>query len=101
MKIGYAIASTIDQNLHLQKDALENAGCDKTIVDTISGSVLLRPRLERFKEQLREGNSLVVRRLDRLGRSLKDLISWSAYLEDKGIRLVSLQDSIDTSSSTG
>ncbi|WPP49652.1 recombinase family protein [Catalinimonas niigatensis] len=101
MKIGYARVSTVDQNLHLQKDALESAGCEKIIVDTISGSVLLRPGLEKVKEQLREGDSLVVWRLDRLGRSLKDLISWSGYLEEKGIGLVSLQESIDTSSSTG
>ncbi|MDF9799771.1 DNA invertase Pin-like site-specific DNA recombinase [Catalinimonas alkaloidigena] len=101
MKIGYARVSTVDQNLHLQKDALANAGCEKIIVDTISGSVVLRPGLEKVKEQLREGDSLVVWRLDRLGRSLKDLINWSGYLEERGIGLVSLQESIDTSSSTG
>jgi DNA invertase Pin-like site-specific DNA recombinase len=105
MKIGYASplhgASTIDQNLHLQQDALEKAGCEKIIVDKASGSTVLRPGLDQVKELLREGDSLVVWRLDRLGRSLKDLISWSGYLEDKGVGLVSLQESIDTSSSTG
>ncbi len=101
MKIGYARVSTVDQNLDLQEDALRQAGCEKIIVDKISGSVVLRPGLEKAKDLLREGDSLVVWRLDRLGRSLKDLISWSGYLEERGIGLVSLQESIDTSSSTG
>jgi DNA invertase Pin-like site-specific DNA recombinase len=101
MKIGYARVSTVDQNLLLQEDALQQAGCEKIIVDKISGSTVLRPGLEQVKELLREGDSLVVWRLDRLGRSLRDLISWSAYLEEKGVGLVSLHEAIDTSSSTG
>ncbi|WPP48932.1 recombinase family protein [Catalinimonas niigatensis] len=101
MKIGYARVSTIDQNLQLQEDALQQAGCEKIIVDKISGSTVLRPGLEQVKELLREGDSLVVWRLDRLGRSLRDLISWSGYLEEKGVGLVSLHEAIDTSSSTG
>ena len=101
MKIGYARVSTIEQNLTLQQDALKQAGCEKIIVDKTSGAIMVRPGLEKVKELLREGDSLVVWRLDRLGRSLKDLISWSGYLEDQGIGLVSLQESIDTTSSTG
>jgi DNA invertase Pin-like site-specific DNA recombinase len=101
MKIGYARVSTVDQNLHLQQDALEKAGCEKIIVDKASGSTVLRPGLDQVKDILREGDSLVVWRLDRLGRSLKDLINWSGYLEEKGVGLVSLQESIDTGSSTG
>ena len=74
MKIGYARASTLDQNPSLQRDALEAAGCEKMIVDQISGTVAKRPGLEKVKELLREEDTLVVWRLDRLGRSLRDLI---------------------------
>lgn len=101
MKIGYARVSTLEQNVALQEDALHNVGCEKVIVDKISGSVVLRPGLEKVKELLRCGDTLVVWRLDRLGRSLKDLITWASYLEEKGIGLVSLQEAIDTTTSTG
>ena len=101
MKIGYARVSTVDQNLHLQEDALQQSGCEKIIVDKISGALVLRPGLSQVKQLLREDDQLVVWRLDRLGRSLKDLIGWSVYLEERGIGLISLQESIDTSSSTG
>lgn len=101
MKIGYARVSTVEQSLALQEDALQNAGCEKIIVDKISGSIVLRPGLEKVKELLRCGDTLVVWRLDRLGRSLKDLITWTSYLEENGIGLVSLQEFIDTTTSTG
>ena len=74
MLIGYARVSTFDQNPDLQKDALEKAGCEKIFTDTISGTVSQRPGLTKIKEILRRGDTLVVWRLDRLGRSLKDLI---------------------------
>ena len=74
MLIGYARVSTYEQNLDLQKDALEKVGCEKLIVDQISGKSSERPGLERIMEVLREGDTLVVWRLDRLGRSLKHLI---------------------------
>lgn len=101
MLIGYARVSTFDQNPDLQKDALEKAGCERIFTDTISGTVLLRPGLTKVKEQLRQGDTLVVWRLDRLGRSLKDLIEWINYLDTEGVALKSLQESIDTSTATG
>ncbi len=101
MKIGYARVSTLEQNPDLQRDALERAGCDKVIVDQVSGTVVARPGLDKIKELLRPGDTLVVWRLDRLGRSLQDLISWAGYLEDNGVALQSLKETIDTATSTG
>lgn len=101
MKIGYARVSTLEQNLDLQQDALEQAGCEKVIVDQISGATARRPGLERAKDLLRRGDTLVVWRLDRLGRSLRDLIDWAQYLEEQGIGLQSLQEAIDTHTPTG
>lgn len=101
MKIGYARVSTHDQNLDLQKDALEKAGCKKLFVDEVSGTVAKREGLEKAKEILREGDVLIVWRLDRLGRSIRDLIDWVTQLEDAGIGFKSLQESIDTTTSSG
>jgi DNA invertase Pin-like site-specific DNA recombinase len=72
MYIGYARVSTHDQHLDLQEDALKRAGCDKIVVDRVSGTVAERPGLTQVKDLLREGNTLVVWRLDRLGRSIKE-----------------------------
>jgi DNA invertase Pin-like site-specific DNA recombinase len=96
MKIGYARVSTLEQNPDLQQDALEKVGCEKVIVDQISGTVAKRPGLEKVKELLREGDTLVVWRLDRLGRSLRDLIDWIRYLDEQGVGLQSLHEAIDT-----
>jgi len=101
MKIGYARVSTADQNLDLQRDALNGAGCELIFEDLTSGATAHRPGLEKAREQLRDGDMLVVWRLDRLGRSLKDLIAWVGYLDEKGVGLVSLHESIDTGSSAG
>lgn len=101
MKIGYARVSTVEQNLDMQRDALEKVGCEKIIVDKASGTVAARPGLEKIKELLRAGDTLVVWRLDRLGRSLQDLIAWAFYLEENGVALQSLAETIDTSTSTG
>ena len=101
MLIGYARVSTFDQNLDLQKDALEKAGCEKIFTDTVSGTVPQRPALTKAKEILRKGDTLVVWRLDRLGRSLKDLIEWLNYLDTEGVALKSLQEFIDTSTPSG
>ena len=101
MLIGYARVSTIDQNANLQEDALKKAGCERIYSDRISGTISERPGLSQAKEVLRRGDTLVVWRLDRLGRSLKDLIEWISYLDKEGIALCSLQESIDTSTSTG
>lgn len=101
MLIGYARISTHDQNLDLQRDALEKAGCEKIIADQVTGSVAERPGLTKIKELLRKGDTLVVWRLDRLGRSLKDLIEWVNHLEEEGIGFRSLQEVIDTTTSNG
>lgn len=101
MLIGYARVSTLDQNPELQQDALNAAGCKKVFTDKNSGSSKQRPELDKLKQQLREGDTLVVWRLDRLGRSLKDLIEWISYFEAQGISFRSLQESIDTTTSTG
>lgn len=73
MLIGYARVSTHDQHLDLQEDALKRAGCEKVFVDRVSGTVAERLGLAKVKELLRKGDTLIVWRLDRLGRSLKDL----------------------------
>lgn len=75
MHIGYARVSTQDQHLDLQQDALKKAGCQKIIIDRVGGTVAERPGLAQVKELLREGDTLVVWRFDRLGRSVKDLIA--------------------------
>jgi DNA invertase Pin-like site-specific DNA recombinase len=101
MLIGYARVSTLEQNLDLQRDALKLSGCEKIIVDKLSGTLSERPGLTKIKELLRRGDTLVVWRLDRLGRSLKDLIEWMNYLDKEGVGLKSLQESIDTGTATG
>ena len=101
MHIGYARVSTHEQNLALQQDALTRAGCKKILVDRVSGTVAERTGLTTSKELLRAGDTLVVWRLDRLGRSIKDLIAWVSWLEHEGIGLKSLQEGIDTTSPGG
>lgn len=101
MKIGYARVSTDEQNPDLQRDALEKVGCERVIVDHISGTVAQRSGLDKVKEILRKGDTLVVWRLDRLGRSLRDLIDWVGYLDEQNVGLQSIQESIDTNTSTG
>ena len=82
MLIGYARVSTHDQNLDLQTDALEAAGCEKIFVDELSGASAVRPGLQRAIEAVRKGDALVVWRLDRLGRSLRDLIELVGQLDE-------------------
>ena len=101
MLIGYARVSTDDQHLDLQRDALAQAGCPKLYEDRESGAKAARPGLTMALEVLREGDTLVVWRLDRLGRSLKDLIALVETLDAKSIGLKSLKESIDTTSSGG
>jgi DNA invertase Pin-like site-specific DNA recombinase len=101
MRIGYARVSTHEQNLDLQLDELKKSGCDEIITDKISGSVSERPGLERVDNKLRKGDTLVVWRLDRLGRSLRHLISYVSALEEKGIAFHSISESINTETSTG
>lgn len=101
MKIGYARISTTDQNLDLQIDALKKAGCEQIIKDEISGSLSERPGLQELNKILRKGDEVIVWRLDRLGRSLKNLIALINDFQEKEVSFHSLCESINTSSSTG
>jgi DNA invertase Pin-like site-specific DNA recombinase len=101
MHIGYARVSTQDQNPELQTDALKSAGCEQIFTDKLSGATRERPELESCIKTLRKGDTLIVWRLDRLGRSLKDLVEIISELENNGIAFKSLNESIDTSSAGG
>lgn len=101
MKIGYARVSTKDQNLDLQIEALQKAGCEKIFEEKISGSTKNRPELDKMIEQFREGDELYVWRLDRLGRSLKHIIDLVLALSEKGIIIKGLTDGVDTSTING
>lgn len=101
MLIGYARVSTTDQNLTLQRDALTAAGCQKIFTDTISGAKASRPGLDQALEHLRDGDTLVVWKLDRLGRSVKNLIGFTEQLEHEGVGFRSLTDQIDTTTPAG
>jgi DNA invertase Pin-like site-specific DNA recombinase len=101
MLIGYARISTLDQTLALQQDALQAAGCEQLYTDTVSGSVTERPGLTDALSHLRSGDTLVVWRLDRLGRSLPHLIETTSQLQQRGIGFRSLQEQIDTTTSGG
>src|SRR6266446_7757061 len=101
MLIGYARVSTQDQTLDLQTDALKQAGCEKIFTDTTSGTKSERPGLQEAMNHLRAGDTLVVWRLDRLGRTLKHLIATITDLSDKGIGFKSLQENMDTTTSGG
>jgi DNA invertase Pin-like site-specific DNA recombinase len=101
MLVGYARVSTHEQNPALQTDALKKAGCQKTFEDRISGAKAERPGLAAALEYVRKGDTLLVWRLDRLGRSLKDLIDIVGGLEKRGVGFRSLQEAIDTTTSGG
>ena len=101
MLVGYARVSTQDQTLDLQKDALGKAGCTKLFTDTASGAKAERKGLEEALAYVREGDTLVVWRLDRLGRSLNHLIEAVADLNDRKIGFRSLTENIDTTTSGG
>jgi DNA invertase Pin-like site-specific DNA recombinase len=101
MKIGYARISTADQSLELQVDALKLTGCHKVFTDVASGSKSSRPGLDKALEYIRVGDTLVVWKLDRLGRSLKHLIEVVDSLAHKGIHFASVQENLDTSTSSG
>ncbi|MFD1676442.1 recombinase family protein [Alicyclobacillus fodiniaquatilis] len=99
--IGYARVSTQDQHLELQKDALSEAGCKRLYEDMASGAKASRPGLDEALQYLREGDTLVVWKLDRLGRSLKHLIEVVTELSERGIGFRSLQENIDTTTPGG
>lgn len=100
-RIGYARVSTREQNLDLQLGALKGAGCDRIFEDTMSGTKAGRPGLAKALDALREGDTLIVWKLDRLGRNVKDLLDYAGGLNDRGIGFVSLTDSIDTTTASG
>jgi DNA invertase Pin-like site-specific DNA recombinase len=101
MNIGYARISTHDQTLALQKDALEKAECEKIFTDTVSGTKAERKGLREALSHLRTGDTLVVWRLDRLGRSLRHLIDTITTLAEQGVGFKSLTENIDTTTSGG
>ncbi len=101
MLVGYARVSTQDQNLDLQKDALTKDGCQEIFTDVASGAQAEREGLAQAIRFLREGDSLVVWKLDRLGRSLKDLIENVNTLQKRGVGFRSLREDIDTTTSGG
>jgi DNA invertase Pin-like site-specific DNA recombinase len=101
MRIGYGRVSTRDQNPDAQEDALTTAKCDRIFVDKASGKLASRPELDKALIAAREGDEFVVTKLDRLGRSLKNLIELSEQLQEKGVSLVVLDQKIDTSTPAG
>ncbi|KIA78822.1 recombinase [Chromobacterium piscinae] len=102
LRFGYARVSTDDQTTALQADALKLAGCSRVYADKASGKAsVARPQLEECLADLREGDTLVVWRLDRLGRSLPDLVRIVTELEQKGVAFESLTERIETSSASG
>jgi len=101
MLIGYARVSTKDQNLTLQRDALKKVECERIYEDEMSGTKENRPGLNTALEVLREGDTFIVWKLDRLGRSVKSLIKFVSDLNAKNIHFKSLTESIDTSTPNG
>src|SRR5436309_11448157 len=101
MLVGYARVSSDDQTLDLQMDALQKASCDKIFKDTMSGAKADRPGLEEALDFARAGDTLVVWKLDRLGRSLPHLLETVAGLQERGIGFKSLTEQIDTTTSGG
>lgn len=101
MLIGYARVSTTDQNPELQIDELQETGCEQIYQDKISGSTRDRPELTACLKTLRKGDTLIIWRLDRLARSLRDLIEIVEELKARGVGVRSLHDPIDTTSATG
>jgi DNA invertase Pin-like site-specific DNA recombinase len=101
MIIGYQRVSTYDQNHALQTDALEAAKCEKIFTDTVSGAKTDRPGLNAALDILREGDTFIVYKLDRLGRSVGHLIETVKWFDEHKVNFVSIKDQIDTSSSMG
>ena len=98
-RIGYARVSTVGQNLDMQIAALEKSDCDRIFVEKVSG-VKERPELQAALKYMRAGDTLIVYKFDRIGRSLKDLVNIFADLQKRDIGLISLNDNIDASSNS-
>lgn len=98
---GYARVSTEQQNLDRQLDALRRYGCDIIYNEKMTGTKRDRPELSKLLDRMTEGDTVVIANLSRLGRSTKDLIELTELFQSKGVHLVSLKESIDTSISTG
>jgi DNA invertase Pin-like site-specific DNA recombinase len=101
MRIGYGRVSTRDQNPDAQEDALTTAKCDRIFVDKASGKLASRPELDKALIAARDGDEFVITKLDRLGRSLKNLIELSERLRDQKVNLVVIDQGIDTSTPAG
>lgn len=101
MTYGYARVSTADQNLDRQTDALKNYKVDKIFCEKISGTKKNRPELDKLLSEISSGDTIVIESLSRLGRSVKNLAELMEFFNENNIRLVSLKETIDTTSSTG
>jgi DNA invertase Pin-like site-specific DNA recombinase len=102
VRIGYARVSITDQTLALQRDALKEAGCEKVYADQgVSGTTTTRPALDRAMKAVKEGDTFVVWKLDRLGRSLSHLVQTVTELGERGVGFQSLSDPIDTTNAGG
>jgi DNA invertase Pin-like site-specific DNA recombinase len=101
MIIGYARVSTEDQKLDMQIDALKKYGCDKIFTEKGTGTRKERPQLQEMMKILRQGDTVVVWKLDRISRSTKHLIELVEHFEKQGVHFVSIQDNIDTTTATG
>ena len=101
MVYGYARVSTGDQTTNLQRDALEKAGCDRIFTDVASGARAHRPELDHMLDLLREGDTVVVWKLDRLGRSVRNLVDLMTIFDKRGVQFRSLTEAIDTSTPGG
>lgn len=101
MRIGYARVSTLEQDPALQHDALDAAGCERVFTERVTGTTASRPELDKLMEQLRAGDTVVVWRLDRLGRSLKHLTELASRIDDLGVGFVSLTEALDTTTPAG
>lgn len=101
MRVGYARVSTKDQNLDSQVDALREAGCEEVFTEVASGAKTARPILDDVLSRLRAGDVLVIWKLDRLGRSLKHLVTLTTELMEREIGLVSIKDPLDTTTPQG
>lgn len=101
MRIGYLRVSTKDQNLDLQRNALLDFGCEKLFEETVSALSKVRPEFDKLMNQLRKGDEVVVWRLDRLGRSLRDLIRIVDEFKNQDVSFISLTDKMDTSTAHG